>query len=225
MTESKFCPSCGTKQEADAKFCPQCGYNFENKAMPTVNNGTSEKSTSSKIDIKSLFKNKVFLISIGVVLTLLIASVAFGGIDIAGSYESEDTIEDAEYSTTIEITRNGKLTLIDADFAEGMNAELSFHIVEDETQNGYVMDVSKGLELEFRVPNDTLSDSSYASNVDYLAEEYGLEQEEKDGEIVLSGEMTALEASALDIDFSESYITLFEGTDQIIFDDTLFIKQ
>lgn len=225
MTESKFCPNCGMKQEKETKFCIHCGCAFETKAMPIKTSQRISKYTLPKFNIKGLVGNKKLLIGVGVVIVLIATYLIFGGIDIAGSYESEYTIGDNEYSNTMDITRKGKLILTEVDLNEGMKGEITLQIMSNDAHNGYVLDPSKGMEVRLRVSDSNLSDNSYEDDINYLVNGVGLKQEEKNGEIVVSGKITTLEAENHGIYFINTEVFQYENTKEILFDDTIYIKQ
>lgn len=230
--ENKFCPNCGEQVAIEEKFCPSCGFNFETREVSGNENQDEISSEQGKFDFKNIdFKNidfnklnkKQLGIIGGVIVALLLLIFLFtGNISIAGTYESEDTLSDPNMEALFDISRNGKTDIIITDHYEGSTTKLTVYL-EESGKNVYLADTSKGLDIEL---STSAASNDYQSLIDDLPMEIGvlgLDVENTTDGILVSGNLTEIQAIDAGFDLRDIYIV--KHGDNLMFDGDLLIKR
>ncbi|WP_027108978.1 zinc-ribbon domain-containing protein [Lacticigenium naphthae] len=242
--ETKFCANCGTEQSKESKFCTNCGYDFETKSAPNTHKSnsvmdqatktfTSAKETvTSKIDmdkvknnqsLKKILSGKIVLGSLAVLAIVLVVYFFVGGVDVAGKYESEYTIGDPLENNRLEISNRGKATLIN-DSSEGY-MEVSFQLQEDDLTDYYIVDSSENATIELRIPKSELYNNFTGNEFDYFINALDLKQKEEDDKIVVTGEITAVEAVMFDMDYASMSVSSHQNERDVLLDGDVYIKE
>lgn len=199
----KYCPNCGKEQGEDSQFCSTCGYDFSNKVFPDKSEQKENKLPVAFEKLPHLLKDKRVIAGITVAVVLIVAYFLYGGVDIAGTYESDYTINNEYQSNTLEITRGGDATLGMKDDEEQLDFSVTLKLIASDDGDRYYPDLSEDVGLKLTMPNSELYDESYMFGFGEMMDMAGLKQQ-VDGEMVtISGEVSPFIAEQLDLDLND----------------------
>ncbi|WP_423188959.1 hypothetical protein ACO1PF_10245 [Alkalibacterium sp. f15] len=218
----KYCPNCGKEQTKESIFCIDCGYDFNEKVFPESSIKNESKSKFNLQDYKQVLKDKRVLGGLLVITVLVIAYFTVGGIDIAGTYEADDTMVDNSRSNTLSISRSGDATLRFIDDYDQLDISATVRLVESNDGYRYYADLSENVKLEVTMPITELYDGYYWYDLEEIIELAGLQQKQNGNMVTISGEVPAFLAKQMDIDLSEMEIIREDNYGALILFDTFY---
>lgn len=161
---------------------------------------------------------------LSVLAVLALAYLLFGGMDIAGTYESEDTINNSNHSETLKISRNGRATIGLKNESEQLEYKATVDLIESENGYSYYADQSQDMAIEITLPKSEFQNGTYLLGLEKMLNIAGLEQKEKGNMITISGEISPYIAEQMDASMNDIEIIKGDSSDVLILFDTFYYK-